>query len=292
MKIVNIIGGLGNQMFQYALARTLEKKFGEPIYVDTTMFDTYNVHNGLEIERVFDLKLNRADIRDIKRLTRYAHTYTIRRIYSRLLPVKKSVCREPLDGAFEQSIFTQNTDRYYDGYWQNSCYFKDAETEIRQTYRFALPLDAKNRELSEKIMASQHAVGVHVRRGDYLKSSIYAGICTIEYYKHAVEYIKQHIDSPLHFFIFSDDALWCKCNLEKIMGDSPCTFIDWNHGTDSYKDMQLMSLCRHNIIANSSFSWWAAWLNQHQNNLVIAPTRWLQTKNVNHIQMPQWVLIQ
>lgn len=291
MKIVNIIGGLGNQMFQYALARNLEKRFGEPVYVDTSLFDTYNVHNGLEIERVFGIRLNRATPHDIRKLTRHTHHYTLWRLYRKFLPDRGTVYREPANGAFNENIFTLDTNRYYDGYWQNHRYFDDCATEIRQIYRFALPLDEKNKQIAKEITTEENSVSIHIRRGDYLKHSIYAGICTIEYYQRAVEYIKQHIKGSLHFYIFSDDIAWCKVHIGTILGESSHTYIDWNHGPDSYKDMQLMALCRHNIIANSSFSWWAAWLNEHHNNIVIAPSRWQQTDNVNQIQMPQWTLL-
>ncbi len=291
MKIVNIIGGLGNQMFQYALARNLGKRFGESVYVDTSLFDTYNVHNGLEIEHIFNIKLNQASPQDIKRLTRYTRHYALWRIYRRLLPQKKSVCKESADAAFDESILTLNIDRYYDGYWQNHRYFDDCAAEIRQIYRFALPLDEKNKQIAKEITTEENSVSIHIRRGDYLKHSIYAGICTIEYYQKAVEYIKQHIKGALHFYIFSDDIAWCKDHIGTILGDSSHTYIDWNQGSDSYKDMQLMTLCRHNIIANSSFSWWAAWLNEHRNNIIIAPSKWQQSDYKNHIQMPDWILI-
>ena len=105
MKIVNIIGGLGNQMFQYALAKSLETKFGDAVLVDTSLFDTYNVHNGLEIERVFNLKLHRANECDIRQLTRYTRHYSLWRIYRRILPHKITVCKERQDGSFDESVY-------------------------------------------------------------------------------------------------------------------------------------------------------------------------------------------
>ena len=291
MKIVNIIGGLGNQMFQYALAKSLETKFNDVVFVDTSLFDTYNVHNGVEIEHVFNLKLHRANESDLRLLTRYTHHYSLWRIYRRILPPKKTVCKERQDGSFDDSVLSLNIDRYYDGYWQNYRYFESCASEIRQLYSFQPLNDIKNIQTAENIKFLEHSVSIHIRRGDYLKSPIYKGICTITYYKTAIQFIKQRVNSPCHFFIFSDDIDWCRANLNPILKQDYCSYIDWNKGKNSYLDMQLMSLCRHNIIANSSFSWWAAWLNQHDNNIIIAPYKWQQSNYNNHIQMPQWILI-
>jgi len=291
MKIVNIIGGLGNQMFQYALAKSLETKFGDAVLVDTSLFDTYNVHNGLEIERVFNLKLHRANECDIRQLTRYTRHYSLWRIYRRILPHKKTVCKERQDGSFDESVLSLDISRYYDGYWQNYRYFESCEREIRRLYSFQPFKDTKNIQTAEKIQSFEHSISIHIRRGDYLKNSIYKGICTISYYKSAIQFIKQHINSPCHFFVFSDDIDWCRTNLNQLLNNDSYSYVDWNKEKNSYLDMQLMSLCRHNIIANSSFSWWAAWLNQHNNNIIVAPYKWQQSNYNNHIQMPQWILM-
>lgn len=291
MKIVNIIGGLGNQMFQYALVVALEQKFGQPVYVDTSLFDTYRVHNGLEIERIFGIRLKRAPESELRRLTLHTKYYFIWRIYRKLQLVKKTVCIEAKDASFDNSILSLDTDRYYDGYWQNSAYFECYADSIRKLYRFVQPLDEKNKQLYDDIVATEHSVSIHVRRGDYLKSSIYTGICTVEYYTKAIDYILQHIDGAIRFYIFSDDITWCKDNIGNLLNGYDCVYVDWNRGFDSYKDMQLMSACRHNIIANSSFSWWAAWLNISTDNIVIAPSRWQNTEYNNHIQKQEWILM-
>lgn len=290
MKIVNIIGGLGNQMFQYALAIALEEQFGEKVYVDTSLFDTYKVHNGLEIERIFGVSLCKAPLSELKRLTCYTKYYSLWRLYHKLLPFKKTICKEARDGAFALEVLQRNIDRYYDGYWQDSQYFEHCKDKIRTLYQFKPPLDERNDTLVAEIMHEKNATSVHIRRGDYLKSSLYAGICPIGYYKQSLAYIRQISEDNARFYIFSDDIAWCKENLAQDFGTS-VVYVDWNKGIDSYKDMQLMSLCRYNIIANSSFSWWAAWLNNHPDKIIIAPRKWTNTGYGNYIQLPEWILI-
>lgn len=277
-------------MFQYALAVALEQQFGEPVYVDTSLFDTYHVHNGLEIERIFGIRLKRAPESELRRLTRYTANFKLRRLYRKLLPPQKTECLEAKDYTFNDSVLTLNCDRYYDGYWQNHRYFSAVAEELKHVFKFALPPDPRNTALLQTIRNSSCAVSLHVRRGDYLKASKYAGLCGLDYYAQAIDEIKRRfVDAT--FFLFSDDIQWCRDNLQAQLGLSEQIYVDWNSGTESYMDMRLMSECRHNIIANSSFSWWAAWLNLHSDRIVIAPEKWTNTKINFKIQMPDWILI-
>jgi hypothetical protein len=164
------------------------------------------------------------------------------------------------------------------GYFQSEKYFAGYGNTIREAFRFREPLSGKNREIAEKIK-SGNAVSVHIRRGDYISNQISAGIynpVSNDYYGKAIEYIRQRVDNP-EFFIFSDEPEQAKKEI-----DLPqATYIDWNNESDSYIDMQLMSLCRHNIIANSSFSWWGAWLSNPKDGIVIAPAQWLKNPEEN-----------
>lgn len=290
MKIVNIIGGLGNQMFQYALAVALHNRFNEEIYIDTSLFNTYKVHNGLEIERVFGVTLKQASVAQIKQLTRYSAHYKLRRTFRMILPPKKTECLEAKDYTFNETVLTDDSNRYYDGYWQNWRYFNDYADSIRTFYRFQLPLDSKNYLLVEQLRVNPKTVSIHVRRGDYLKAKNYAGLCGLEYYTKAIAYVRDRLQGNIHFLIFSDDIAWCKEHIMPLLGMARQTYVDWNCGPNSYVDMQLMSECRHNIIANSSFSWWAAWLNTHSDKIVVAPEKWTNTKVNCQFQMPDWVL--
>ena len=290
MKIVNIIGGLGNQMFQYALVVALHNKFQERVYVDTTMFDTYKVHNGLELTRIFDVTLFPASKSDLRRLTRFTKHFKLRRAYRKFLPPKKTECLEAKDYTYNESVLTDDSDRYYDGYWQNWQYFERYADQIRAIYRFKLPLSGQNQILLAKLQNSTNSVSIHIRRGDYLKAKNYAGLCGLEYYVNAITYIRTRLNGKIHFLVFSDDMDWCQQYISPLLKNDQQTYVDWNRGANSYIDMQLMSECCHNIIANSSFSWWAAWLNAHDDKIVVAPQKWTNTKINCRFQMPEWIL--
>ena len=163
-------------------------------------------------------------------------------------------------------------DCYLTGYWQSEKYFQQASLAIRADFTFRHPLEKHNAEIARKI-GQVNSVSLHVRRGDYAsnpETNVTHGLCSLEYYQAAIRHVSDRVKQP-YFFIFSDDIDWVKDNLET---EFPGQYIDHNQGAESYNDMHLMSLCRHHIIANSSFSWWGAWLNPRQDKVVVAPSRW------------------
>lgn len=286
MKIVNVIGGLGNQMFQYALVIALRERFREDIYVDTTSFKTYGLHNGLELERVFNIKLLKSSPKDIKKLTYYSGFYKLNRFMQKYLPRKKTMCNEfPLE-RFDKSKLYINQDMYYEGYWQHYSYFNEYKDIILKEYQFQGELSDEATEYMRRIIKG-NSVAIHIRRGDYLKEKYYKGICDIEYYKKAITYLNS-IDDSFHYYIFSNDIQWCKENIASMLVNY--TFVDCHKGADSYKDMLLMSLCEHMILANSSFSWWAAYLNKNEGK-IIAPLKWTNNPKTYQRQLPDWVLV-
>lgn len=287
MRIVNVFGGLGNQMFQYALTRALEERFHEPVFVDTHYYNDYSRHNGLEIERLFPIKLHVAQKSDIQKLAFYSPNYKIHRILKRLRIKKRSTILEVLSKPFHQDVFREGS-TYYDGYWQDSRYFTNIESTLLDCFKFKLPLDAKNQALADKLRTSD-SVGIHVRRGDYLKKARYLGICDVEYYAEAIRKVAAYYSNP-HFYIFSNDIAWCQDNLIGLLPKEGYTIVDWNRGNNSYVDMQLMTCCKSLIIANSSFSWWAAYLNRN-NDMIIAPKTWFNTTTPLQIQLKNWTLI-
>jgi hypothetical protein len=149
-------------------------------------------------------------------------------------------------------------------------------------------LTRQNAELAVQI-GQVNAVSLHVRRGDYAKNpktTATHGLCSLDYYQAAIQYISDQVEQP-YFFIFSDDIAWVKKQLKM---NFPCRYVDHNHGVESYNDMHLMSICRHCIIANSSFSWWGAWLNPYKDKIVVAPQRWFANdNNVKDLFPPEWV---
>jgi hypothetical protein len=176
------------------------------------------------------------------------------------------------------------------GYWQSEKYFSEFSQQIRRDFSFCKPLSSDNEEFANEINHI-NAVSLHVRRGDFVNNPTTLathGLCSLDYYRAAVQYISYRVNQP-HFFIFSDDIAWTKENLEIVF---PCHYVDHNQGAESHNDMRLMSLCQHHIIANSSFSWWGAWLNPSKEKIVIAPKRWFAKQiDTRDLLPPSWVVL-
>ena len=289
MKIVKIIGGLGNQMFQYALYLSLKKKYPkEKIKIDISMFETYGLHNGFELKRIFDIDAEYASREEIRELSFYIKIYKLQRIFRKIFPVRKTECVEKYDFKFMSEVWS-NCDRYYEGYWQNWEYFIEAQTEVRSTFTFKKELVGRNAKVIREIQYSKMPVSLHIRRGDYLHHKLFGGLCDLNYYKKAIDYVLNNYDTP-QFYLFSNDIEWCKTYILPLVQGYPFILVDWNSGVESYIDMQLMSCCRINIIANSSFSWWAAWLNDSSEKIVIAPKLWAHSPYGKEIQLKSWLL--
>jgi len=292
MKIVKIIGGLGNQMFQYALYRSLKSRFpDEDIKVDTSLYHSYKLHNGLELERVFTITLDVAAPREIRQVSRYFQNFLLQRICRKLLPNRRSELIQKGDADYIPEVFQKGKNIYYEGFWQNEKYFSDIRQEIRTIYEFPGNLSGKNHDVAMAMQDSGTSVSIHVRRGDYLKHAMYCQCCSEEYYKKAMAEMRRRF-SNITFYIFSDDSDWCAGFFEPLLlPGEKMLLVDWNHGEASHIDMRLMTMARGMIIANSSFSWWAAWLNRRDDKTVIAPSRWLTIAPVNDRQLPDWILI-
>jgi len=287
MIIVAFMGGLGNQMFQYALFKKFQL-LGKDVKGDISFYDKNNAHNGFEIERVFNLKIPRASQEEINRLK---DTSNFLRKYRRFFRIFwKSTDIEQINFDFCESILLLDN-AYLNGYWQSEKYFKDISKQVRKDFTFR-NTDLTDKKILKKIK-NTNSISIHIRRGDYESDpntkKLLGGICTIDYYNQAINLIQSRINKPV-FFIFSDDLNWAKENLRL---SSKHFFIDINRGENSYKDMFLMSYCKHNIIANSSFSWWGAWLNKNQNKLVIAPAKWSNNKRLDSkdIVPESWIRI-
>ncbi|GHV54448.1 alpha-1,2-fucosyltransferase [Bacteroidia bacterium] len=288
MKIVKILGGLGNQMFQYAFYLSLQQRFPEEIIkIDCTLFNGYPLHNGLEINRLFNIDLTQASFHELLRVTWPLYNYRLYQIARIILPKRNTHYIEDNESSFDG--FAMENNYYFDGYWQNEYYFKKYTPLIKKVFQFRLQLGEKNRYLMQKLMRA-NSISIHVRRGDYLNHKIYLEICEKNYYEKAITYMKQILEYPF-FFVFSNDINWCKNNLKYAINNSPVEYIDWNINENSHIDMKLMSECKHNIIANSSFSWWGAWLNSNPDKIVVAPKRWLNNDLKLQPQCKEWILI-
>jgi len=288
--ITKLTGGLGNQMFQYAAGAALAKMSGTALALDIFEFETHIMHQGFELQHVFGHQFIIASKLDIKRQLGWQSPSIIKKILSRKnfsSLRKKNFTVEPYFH-YWGGINNLPSDCYISGYWQSEKYFQKFESQIRKDFTFKHPMDVKNTESAKKI-GMVNAVSLHVRRGDYINNAkTYAthGLCSIDYYKSAIQYISERTESAF-FFIFSDDIEWVKANL---VIKHPCQYIDNNEGNESYNDMRLMSLCNHHIIANSSFSWWGAWLNRSPNKIVVTPKNWFANKsNISDLIPVNWV---
>jgi hypothetical protein len=273
--ISQIIGGLGNQMFQYATGRALALARELSLRLDVSGFEGYGLHQGFELQRVFGCAAPLASDVELRVVLGWRATPLVRRILARpeLAALRgHALVVEPYFH-YWPGIRNVPATVYLQGYWQSERYFAEVTDAIRADFTFRQPLSAANAAVAEKIGEGGTAVSLHVRRGDYVsnpRTNAAHGLCTLDYYRAAVRYVAERVDAP-QFFIFSDDISWAQENLGI---DYPCHYIGHNQGLESYNDMRLMSLCHHHIIANSSFSWWGAWLNPREDKIVVAPARW------------------
>ena len=293
MIISHLIGGLGNQMFQYALGRTLSLKHNEPLRLDLSGFAGYGLHQGYELERVFVCKPTIASEMEIRELIGWRANGIARKLLTRpafrFLNNDHSVVEPHFH--YWAGICDTPATAYLQGYWQSERYFADAAAVLRADFAFRQPLSAANATWADWISRCA-AVSLHVRRGDYVsdpKTRAILSPCSLDYYRSAVRYIVERVETP-EFFVFSDDINWARDNLAV---DFPCYYIEHNRGVESYNDMRLMSLCQHHILANSSFSWWGAWLNPHADKIVVAPKRWFAggERRVDDLIPKAWVTL-
>ena len=279
MVISQVIGGLGNQMFQYAAGRALALRLGGDLALDVSTFENYTLHQGFELTRVFAMSPAIVSGPDLRRMLGWQHSPLVGSLLSRRPFAALRSRRFVSEPHFHHwKGFDQlGGDVYLVGYWQSEKYFKPVAAQIREDFQFKLPLESQNAELADRLSHTQ-AVSLHVRRGDYAsnpKATSTHGLCSLDYYRAAVEHVAGKVEKP-EFFIFSDDIDWVRANL---LLDFPHHFVANNQGPASYIDMRLMSLCSHHVIANSSFSWWGAWLNPRPEKIVVAPRRWFANDN-------------
>ena len=291
MIITNLKGGLGNQIFQYAFGKHLSIKNNCDLLLCIDNYEKYKLHNGFELQRVFDLNEKICSKKELSLVIGSLNNPILRNIKEKFkLPIflNKNTffekTHEFMNSSSEIKGFT-----YIHGYWQSEKYFSGSDNELRKLLKFNY--DEKNYDSRIlNMIRSKESIAVHIRRGDYTSAknkSIYAQLSS-EYYKKAFEHIKNKVENP-NLIFFSDDIEWTK----KLFFNWPFKkiFIEGNTGLNSFKDLHLMSLCKHQIIANSSFSWWGAWLNNFKGKIIVAPENWYQSKVTRDIYPKDWVRI-
>ena len=289
MIIVQIAGGLGNQMFQYATGRALAEKRKTELKIDCwVMFNFYKLW-PYELDKL-KLKENFAEKNEVpyfnvpsKNIIFRTLKYVMRK---NKITLKKYYFEEEFK--FDPKLLEQPDGTYLHGAFQTEKYFKDIRHILLREFEFKKKLDKKNEAIAKQ-MSECNSVSVHFRKGDYVSNKKNLSIfenCSINYYKKSVEFIAKKVKEPI-FYVFSDDIDWVKKNFEI----KHKTVFVHNPGKDSYKDMILMSTCKHNIIANSSFGWWGAWLNKNPEKIVIAPKKWFVKTKAPDIIPEDWIKI-
>ena len=275
MIIVQLIGGLGNQMFQYAAGRRLAMRHNTEIKIDISGFKTYTLHD-YRLDH-FRIKNQIATNKEITALKRVWSTGLMGALARRFIPQKKSYIQERSPKIFNADILALPDNVYLEGYWQSEKYFQDIAPIIRKEYSLKDLLTPQSAAAVSAIKNSI-AVSLHVRRADYITDQSAGktyGVLGPAYYKAAVDKLANKVKN-FTLYVFSDDSVWARKNLKF---DFPTTYLDFNGRERNYEDLYLMSLCKHYIIANSTFSWWGAWLGTASDKIVIAPREWFRGKD-------------
>ncbi|GHT41432.1 alpha-1,2-fucosyltransferase [Bacteroidia bacterium] len=292
MEIIVFSGGLGNQMFQYAFYLAKKKKSPD-VRINTYSIQREGTHNGFELERLFGIKSDNYSwyVRIIRKLLIFKKKKYYKTIFNILLKVVKltgiEIIQEKGYSHYNQEYLNPQQGRVlYFGFWQTSLYFNFLEDSLRSTFSFhGLKLSAQSLSLLEK-MQTLESVSVHIRRGDFLDKDFNNAICNKDYYINSIDLINNKI-ADAYFVFFSDEPEWVKENIPL----SNAIYVDWNQGSNSWEDLCLMSKCKHNIIANSTFSWWGAWLNENKAKTVIAPAKFIRNAETPDIYPSNWVLL-
>lgn len=286
MIFTSIYGGLGNQMFQYAIGKSISTTCNVDFKIDT-----YKINNSNYIARdflisKFNISAKHAEKSEVKKFHRNKYfDFIFGKLYQKNIRLSNKIF-EKKTFQFDKKILSIRSG-YLDGYWQCFKYFEDIREILLKEFTLVEEMNSESRLIRDKIN-ELNSVSIHIRRGDYIKNkknnAIY-NVFGLEYYHNAIDFITMKINNP-HFFIFSDDLEWASKNLKLVNA----TYVDANSKDNPANDLILMANCKHNIIANSTFSWWGAWLNQNKNKIVIAPKRWMSSvNNLDDLYPQNWI---
>lgn len=267
-------------MFQYATGRRLAHNYKTELKLDIQDFKGYTLRN-YDLNH-FNIVENFATTADLSRVLLHSDGLAVKifkHIIRNIPRVQAIEYIKEKEFSFQQDILDLPDDVYLDGYWQSEKYFLDVEDILRKEFSIVNPLTLRSKDIAGQIKDCE-SVSIHVRRGDYVsdpKTNSVHGVCGPEYYRAAIDMISAEIDNP-NFYVFSDDPEWACRNIKP---DAPTIYVRRDDCSKDYEDICLMSICKHHIIANSSFSWWGAWLNENPEKIVIAPKKWFNSKNMD-----------
>lgn len=292
MIIVRLMGGMGNQMFQYALGRRLAYDNNTELKLDLGFFERQPINNANHVRRNFDLDVFKlaaklASPSEVYDLTRRLPFSFGDKVLNRLIGLKPTYVREP-HFHFAPEILSVGDGVFLEGYWQTEKYFASIDEILREDFEFREEISENAGKILERIRSSQ-SVCVNVRRGDFVTNSFH-GTQDIDYYRQGEEIVRSRTDDAT-FFVFSDDIEWCEANLKF---NGPATFVSHIYAGRKFQDyLRLMSACKHFIIPNSSFAWWAVWFNRDINKTVVAPKRWFSDPswNTKDLASDNWIRI-
>lgn len=316
MIIARITMGLGNQMFQYAAGKALALEKNVPLKVDTSAYSGYKLRK-YELEEYFNITTEQATQGEIEQ---YRYNHPVKRVWNKIFkkhklrilglpyeerfvaknllalhdflipPHKRKTYTEP-HYHFDKDFFQANSDIYLHGYWMSWRYFEKYDEVIRRLFTINNNLVKHVDELVDRIK-KQNSVSIHIRRTDYADPFVVKlkGIIPPSFYINAIQYVGNKMSNPV-FYIFSDDINWAKQNLA--FNEITVHYIDETISTSAIEDFYLMTLCKHNIITNSTFSWWAAYLNNNPDKIVIAPKRWYNKAPYDYKDVcpPSWSIL-
>lgn len=275
MVLVNLMGGLGNQAFQYATGRSLSIKLNTELKLDHSFLEADT--KGQYTQRHYELSVfNGPQLRATEDDLMLVAKARKQGLFSKLFSGSKITLFNENGFPYNTPIEAVSGDVYLNGFWQSEKYFKGIRQTLLYNLSLKVALSSEAAKLKDEIKKQEVAVSLHFRRGDYVNlssASAFHGVAGLDYYQKAVELISSKMENPV-FYIFSDEIDWVKQNFQ-LPG------AKYISGLKSYEDLELMKTCRHNIIANSSFSWWGAWLNDNTRKIVVAPRNWFKDTSVN-----------
>lgn len=274
MIIVKIVGGLGNQIFQYAYAKSLQQR-GYKVKIDISAFETYKLHGGYFIDRYL-IDIEPATPGELRRYGALGIISKLRKKFG----FKNNRLVEEETFFFDDRLMFPEDDTYIQGYFQSEKYFLKVREVILSQISLKNSLSTYGAGVQKEISMCKISCSIHIRRGDYLTNSAtnkVHGVLDMEYYKKSIELLEKRFSNNIQYFVFSDDIEWVVDNLNI----KNSIFIASDQGRCPNEDIFLMSLCDHNIIANSSFSWWGAWLNQNLEKIVISPEKWFNDASLS-----------
>lgn len=276
MILIKVTGGPGNQLFQYAFGRNLALIYKTDLYLDLSEFEIKK-HRVFVLNK-FKIKAKIATEKLLKSYLKFSYylPYDFRPQFHKLLPNYFGNISYEKKFTFDKNNFQIKNDSYLIGFWQSEKYFTDIRHKLLNEIQLKHNFSAKSKKLLKQIQKTE-SISINIRRGDFLSNpqiNKRHGVIGLKYFTDAIKFISSKTANP-RFFLFSDDIKWVKDNIKP----SHAIYVDFNYPLHSEEDLLLGSFCKHNILTNSTFSWWVGWLNSNPNKIVTAPSKWFKQLN-------------